>query len=65
MYNVEEFVRAVDMMLDSARKRHIVGGILISASLLFGGLAFTVLTIKDGNRASKRKKSDQETFSDF
>ena len=34
-------------MLDSKRKRHITGGILLSASLLFGGLALTVMTINN------------------
>ena len=34
------------LILDTTRKRHIIGGILISASLLFGGLAVTVMTIK-------------------
>ena len=34
-------------MLDTKRKRHIAGGIMLSASLLFGGLALTVVTIKD------------------
>lgn len=36
----------VDAMLDSRRKRHITGGILLSAALLFGGLAITVVTIQ-------------------
>lgn len=36
----------LDYTLDSKRKRHIVGGILLSVSLLFGGLAFTTMTIK-------------------
>lgn len=34
-------------MLDTKRKRHITGGILLSVSLLFGGLALTVMTIKN------------------
>lgn len=38
-------------MLDNAfntkRKRHIVGGVLLSMSLLFGGLSVTILTIKN------------------
>ena len=42
----EAIVYALDSMLDTRRKRHITGGILISASLLFGGLALTVFTIK-------------------
>lgn len=37
-------------MLDSKRKRHILGGALVSVSLLFGGLAFTVLTLKTEDR---------------
>ena len=36
----------LDYTLDTKRKRHITGGILLSMSLLFGGLAFTVLTLK-------------------
>lgn len=36
----------IDAMLDSRRKRHITGGILLSAALLFGGLAITVVTIQ-------------------
>ena len=30
----------------SQRKRHIVGGILMSVSLLFGCLAITIITLK-------------------
>lgn len=40
-------VYSLDCMLDTKRKRHIVGGILLSASALFGGLAVTVFTIKN------------------
>lgn len=36
----------IDDALDTRRKRHIIGGILISASLLFGSLAITVISIK-------------------
>lgn len=39
------FISMLDYVLDTKRKRHITGGILLSASLLFGGLALTVLTI--------------------
>jgi hypothetical protein len=35
------------MMLDTKRKRHVIGGILLSAAFLFGGLAVTAMTIKD------------------
>lgn len=43
----ENLISVLDYTLDSGRKRHIVGGILISASLLFGGLALTVITIRN------------------
>lgn len=36
----------LDMALETKGKRHIVGGVLVSLSLLFGGLAFTVMTLK-------------------
>lgn len=37
----------MDYILDTKRKRHITGGILLSASLLFGGLVLTVMTIRN------------------
>ena len=42
------FISMMDFILDTKRKRHITGGILLSASLLFGGLALTVMTINEG-----------------
>jgi hypothetical protein len=36
----------LDNSLDTRKKKHMAGGILLSVSLLFGGLAFTVITIK-------------------
>ena len=36
----------LDHSLNTKKKRHIAGGILLSASLLFGGLALTVMTLK-------------------
>ena len=43
---LDDFISTVDAMLDSRRKRHITGGILLSAALLFGGLVITVVTIQ-------------------
>lgn len=40
-------VNALDHTLNTRAKRHIAGGILLSVSLLFGGLAITVLTLKN------------------
>lgn len=42
---LDDFISTIDAMLDNKRKRHITGGILLSAALLFGGLAITVVTI--------------------
>ena len=46
MKGIDNIVAMIDYMLNTQRKRHIVGGILISMSALFGGLAVTALTIK-------------------
>lgn len=46
MEDIDNIVAMIDYMLNTKRKRHIVGGILISMSALFGGLAITAMTIK-------------------
>lgn len=46
MDELERFIAGLDYVLDTKSKRHIMGGILLSASMLFGGLALTVMTIK-------------------
>lgn len=45
--NLQLLVGTIDDALDTRRKRHLVGGILLSVSLLFGGLAFTSFTLRD------------------
>ena len=47
---LEGVIVSLDYLLNSKRKRHIMGGILMSASLLFAGLAFTVITLKTENK---------------
>lgn len=37
---LEETISTVDYILNSRRKRHLVGGVMISLSLLFGGACF-------------------------
>lgn len=39
------FITVLDYILSTNRKRHITGGILLSLSALFGGLAITSITI--------------------
>ena len=39
-------VAMLERTLGTRAKRHIMGGALVSVSLLFGGLAMTVMTLK-------------------
>lgn len=50
MNRLEGVIASLDYLLGNKRKRHIIGGILMSASLLFAGLAFTVITVKNENQ---------------
>ena len=47
VYRLEEILSMLDQSLDTRKKRHITGGVLLSISLLFGGLAITIMTAKD------------------
>lgn len=58
MEGLEGIIYMLDEILDTKRKRHITGGILISISMLFGGLAFTVMTIKNDNDKQICNKED-------
>jgi len=46
MEQFESMISMLDYVLDTKRKRHIAGGVLLSISMLFGGFALTVMTIK-------------------
>ena len=43
---LDKVLDSLDSILNSQRKKHIIGGLLLSTSMLFGGLAVTVITIK-------------------
>lgn len=45
MEGLDNIIYMLDEMLDTKRKRHITGGILLSISASFGGLAITVMSI--------------------
>lgn len=45
MEGLDNIIYMLDEMLDTKRKRHITGGILLSISALFGGLVITVISI--------------------
>lgn len=53
MNRLEAFLTVLDYSLDTKKKRHIAGGILMSISILFGGLAFTVMTLKTEDSESE------------
>lgn len=46
MDRLEGILYVLDEALNTRRKKHLVGGILMSVSLLFGGLALTIITLK-------------------
>ena len=58
MERLERILSTLDHALGNRKKRHIAGGILLSVSMLFGGLAFTVMTLKHD---SEEKESENET----
>lgn len=47
MERLESILETLDYALNTRRKRHIVGGVLISFALLFSGLAATIMTLKE------------------
>lgn len=44
--DLDSIVEVIDGALDTKRKRHLVGGVLLSISFLFGGLAITTMTVR-------------------
>lgn len=57
MHKLEMLLAMLDHSLNTKKKRHIAGGILMSVSLLFGGLACTVITVK-----MEEKQEDEDEF---
>lgn len=47
MDRLEETMSTIVYLTGNQKKRHIIGGVLLSVSLLFGGLALTVMSIKN------------------
>ena len=59
MNRLEGVIATLDYLLSTRRKRHIMGGILMSASLLFAGLAFTVITLKQEEQENIEDEYEQ------
>lgn len=47
MYEIDNTIDTLDIMLDTQRKRHIIGGMLISVGIMCFGLAITAMTLKE------------------
>lgn len=46
MERAKRLIATLEHLVSTKKKRHIVGGILLSASVFLGGLAVTVLSTK-------------------
>lgn len=56
MDRLERILSMLDQTLSNKKKRHIAGGILLSVSLLFGGLAVMVMTIRHDEKENKHEQ---------
>lgn len=54
MDRLQAIVYSLDHALNTKRKRHITGGILLSISLLFGGLALTIMSLRTEDSDEQR-----------
>lgn len=55
MDRLERVLYMLEESLNTKTKKHIAGGILMSISLLFGGLAITVMTLKMEEKENEQK----------
>ena len=62
MERLERILSMLDHALGNRKKRHIAGGILLSVYMLFGGLAFTVMTLKHDGEEEKESKDEERYF---
>lgn len=52
MSEVTDICENVEYVLESQKRRHLIGGVLLSFALLFGGLAVTTMTLKESETKS-------------
>ena len=55
MERLERILFMLDNSISIYKRRHIAGGVLFSISLLFGGLAITVISLKIENQDEYEK----------
>ena len=61
MDKLNHIVAMLEKTLGTRTKRHILGGTLVSVSLLFSGLALTVITLK----TEDKEDVDEDEFQDY
>ena len=61
MERLNHIVAMLEKTLGTRNKRHILGGTLISVSLMFGGLALTVMTMKNEDK----EEIEEDEFQDY
>lgn len=61
MEKLDHIVAMLEKTLGTRSKRHILGGALISVSLLFSGLALTVMTLK----IDEKETTDENEIEDY
>ena len=59
MDRLDYIIVMLERTLGTRSKRHIMGGALISVSLLFGGLALTVMTLKTEQKEEETENEVQ------
>lgn len=57
--DISGFIQLLDFTLNTKRKRHIAGGLLLSVSMLFGGLALTTMTLQEDSDANDEEDYDE------
>lgn len=62
MYRMGEILSILDQSLNTRKKRHIAGGVLLSISLLFGGLAVTIMTVKNEDIDPNKEEEYDEIY---
>lgn len=60
MEKLGRILSMIDHSLNTKKRRHIAGGILMSISLLFGGLAVTVLSVKTDPNEEQNDSGEYE-----
>lgn len=62
MEKLERILSMLDYSLGNKKKRYIAVGILMSVSLLFGVLAFTVITLKSDEKEKENENEYEQKY---